>query len=111
MTGQFPDDFRFNRQRGDSLSSRQGQHLYQRFNQFPASQVQRVPHNRRIPPTVVSLGELVGLMYRSDKWQQGKPRIFVHHLETPPQLVCNPAGTQLYIVGGNYRITERGIEG
>jgi hypothetical protein len=28
-----------------------------------------------------------------------------------PRLVCNPEGTQLYLVGGNYRVSARGIEG
>jgi len=32
-------------------------------------------------------------------------------MQTPVQLTCDPRGTQLYIVGGNYRVTERGIEG
>jgi len=32
-------------------------------------------------------------------------------METPPLLACDPSGTQLYVVGGRYRITERGIEG
>ena len=90
---------------------RRGRRLYQRFNQFPADRVQRVACDRRMPPVVVSLGELVGVMYRSDKWQRGQPRVYVHRMRTPPQLASNVAGTQLYIVGGNYRITERGIEG
>lgn len=89
----------------------QGHRLYQRFNQFPSNRVQRIMHNRCIPPAVVSLGELVGVMYRSDKWQRGRPRVYVHRMETPPQLVSNVAGTQLYIVGGDYRVTARGIEG
>ncbi|MEM9091069.1 MAG: hypothetical protein AAGC93_20285 [Cyanobacteria bacterium P01_F01_bin.53] len=89
----------------------QGQGLYCRFNRFSATQVQRIRHDRRMPPAVVSLGELVGLMYRSDKWQQGQPRTYIHRMETPPQLVCDVTGSQLYIVGGNYRVTARGIEG
>jgi hypothetical protein len=32
-------------------------------------------------------------------------------LENPPMLACNAAGTQLYILGGQYRVTRRGIEG
>jgi hypothetical protein len=63
-----------------------------------------------MPPVVVHLGDLVGLIYRSDKWQQGRPRTYIHRLEAPPALVSNVAGTQLYLVGGRYRITARGIE-
>jgi hypothetical protein len=32
-------------------------------------------------------------------------------MDAPPLLACDPRGTQLYIVGGSYRITTRGIEG
>ena len=32
-------------------------------------------------------------------------------LETPAQLTCDVTGTQLYILGGHYRVTRRGIEG
>lgn len=88
-----------------------GAHLYRQFNQFEPSCTRRVQQSRLVPPIVVDLGELVGLIYRSDKWNMGCPRAYIHYLQTPPRLVCNVQGTQLYIVGGNYRITERGIEG
>lgn len=89
----------------------QGASLYQQFNQFAASHIVRVHHSRLIPPVVVELGELVGLIYRSDKWQLGKPRVYIHRMQNPPRLACNIEGTQLYIIGGSYRVTERGIEG
>jgi hypothetical protein len=60
---------------------------------------------------VVELGELVGLVYRSDKGQRGEPRNYIHFMQDPPRLVSNVEGTQLYIVGGSYRVTRRGIEG
>jgi hypothetical protein len=90
---------------------RQGAALYRTFNRFEASHVMKVKHARAIPPVVVELGELVGLMYRSDKWHKGRPQTYVHFMEQPPRLVSNAKGTQLYIVGGSYRVTERGIEG
>jgi hypothetical protein len=65
-----------------------------------------------MPPIVVDLGELVGVMYRSDKGRPaGHPRTYIHRMEDPPRLVSNMEGTQLYIVGGSYRVTPRGIEG
>jgi len=89
----------------------QGVGLYEAFNHFRPSQVVRVRHLRVIPPVVVDLGELVGLMYRSDKGQPGKPLTYIHQMENSPRLVSNIEGTQLYIVGGNYRVTSQGIEG
>ena len=92
-------------------SIQRGIGLYHGFNGFEPSQVVKVHHPRVIPPVVVELGELVGVMYRSDKGQPGQPRTYIHRMENPPRLVSNIEGTQLYIVGGSYKITPRGIEG
>ncbi len=64
-----------------------------------------------MPPVVVHLGELLGLIYRSDKWEAGRPRTYIHRLATPPALVSDVAGRRLYLVGGRYQVTERGVEG
>ena len=88
-----------------------GARLYRTFNRFKPARVVRSRHRRVMPPVVVELGRLTGLMYRSDKWQRGRPRTFIHFMEDPPRLVCDTAGTQLYVVGGRYRVTARGIEG
>jgi hypothetical protein len=88
-----------------------GMGLYHAFNGFEPSHVVKVQHPRVIPPVVVELGELVGVMYRSDKGQPGQPRTYIHRMENPPRLVSNIEGTQLYIVGGSYHVTSQGIEG
>jgi hypothetical protein len=90
---------------------RAGTTMYQEFNGFGPSRVLRIHHPRMIPPVAVDLGDLVGVIYRSDKWQPGRPRAYVHFMQDPPRLVSNSEGTQLYIVGGSYRVTYRGIEG
>lgn len=59
----------------------------------------------------VPLGELLGVIYRSDRLGAGRPRAYIHLMRTPPRLASNPEGTQLYIVGGRYRVTPRGIVG
>lgn len=89
----------------------QGVDLYQAFNGFGPSRVMKIRHSRLIPPVVVEVGELVGLIYRSDKGQPGQPLAYIHRMEHPPRLVSNIEGTQLYVVGGSYRITPQGIEG
>ncbi len=88
-----------------------GTSLYRQFNKFEPSHIEQIHHSRLMPPVVVELGELVGLIYRSDKWQSGRPCPYIHLMQDPPRLVSNVEGTQLYILGGSYRITERGIEG
>jgi hypothetical protein len=89
----------------------QGMALYREFNRFGPSGVVKLAQRRIIPPVVVELGELVGLIYRSDKGQPRRLRTYIHFMEDPPRLVSNAEGSQLYIVGGSYRVTRRGIEG
>jgi len=89
----------------------QGIGLYRTFNRFDPSSIVMIRQSRVIPPVVVELGELVGLIYRSDKDQRGRPQAYIHFMEEPPRLVCNVEGRQLYIVGGSYRVTPQGIEG
>ena len=99
------------RRAGLKQDLRQGLNLYQTFNRFGASQITTIHHSRVMPPIVVQLGELVGLIYRSDKWRAGQPRTYIHFMEGRPRLVSNSEGTQLYMIGGRYRITPQGIEG
>jgi hypothetical protein len=69
-----------------------------------------VRHRRVMPPVVVHLGSLVGVIYRSDRGRCGSPRNYVHFMKEPPALTSSVDGTRLFIVGGNYRVTPRGIE-
>ena len=85
--------------------------LDQRFNQLKPSRFIIVRHPCLIPPVVVGLGELLGLIYRANKGQAGRAHAYIHLMEDPPRLVSNVEGTQLYVVGRNYRVTPRGIEG
>lgn len=64
----------------------------------------------RLP--IVPIGELRGLIYRARRRPGDPARTYVHFFkERQPVLAASPAGTQLYIVGGRYRVTGRGIEG
>ncbi len=73
--------------------------------------VLRVAFPRVIPPVLIQLGDLVGLIYRSNKWQAGDPRTYIHFMQERPRLLCDTGGRQLFLVGGRYRVTRRGIEG
>jgi hypothetical protein len=85
--------------------------LARRFHGYTPARAARVRHTRWIPPVVVGLGDLLGFIYRSDKGRPGRPRNFIHFMRRPAQLASNAQGTQLYVIGGNYRVTPRGIEG
>jgi hypothetical protein len=85
--------------------------LFRRFHCFPESGVMRCPCRRLIPKVLVKLGHLRGLIYSSDRGQPQRHRTYIHFMETPPLLACDPEGRQLYVIGGNYQVTHRGIEG
>jgi len=57
------------------------------------------------------IGRLRGLIYVSDRGGRERPRMFIHFMRRWPRLSCDRSGRQLFIVGGNYRVTPRGIEG
>jgi hypothetical protein len=57
------------------------------------------------------LGRLRALIYVSDRGCRGRPRTFIHFMRRWPRLACDRSGRQLFIIGGNYRVTPRGIEG
>jgi hypothetical protein len=84
--------------------------LFREFHDFASGPSFLCPTRRR-PRVMVRLGRLKGLIYSSDRGQCGRPRTFVHFMETPPVLAANPEGTQLYIIGGRYRVTRKGIVG
>ena len=92
-------------------SVRRAQELFRQFHFFPSRQTTRLPQERAIPEVLAHVGELCGLIYRSDRGQRGQPRTFVHFFKLRPQLTSDAHGKQLYILGGNYRITPRGLEG
>ena len=85
--------------------------LFERFHSFAPPQIVRRPCRRLIPKVLVKLGHLRGVIYSSDKKQCGRPRTFIHFMEAPPLLASDVDGKQLYIVGGDYRVTSKGIEG
>jgi hypothetical protein len=89
----------------------EGTALYETFRGFAPARVRTVRHPRLMPPVVVELGELVGLIYRSDKGRPGRASTYIHRMEDPPLLASDPSGSQLYLIGGSYRVTARGIEG
>jgi hypothetical protein len=85
--------------------------LFMRFHAYAPTRVDRVRTGWQLPSTVVRLGRLVGVIYASDRGSCGRERTFVHFMDDPPVLAADVDGTQLYVLGGCYRVTERGLEG
>ena len=94
----------------DALLSR-AQSKFVEIRHRRPDQVVRSSCDRIIPRVLVQLGELRGVIYASDRSGDGVKRTYIHFMERPPMLACNARGDQLYIIGGGYRVTRRGIEG
>jgi hypothetical protein len=88
-----------------------GSVLYDLFTGCAPDRILKSQTQRVIPPVVVELGDLLGVIYRSAKRGDAEARTYIHFMEDPPLLTTNVEGDQLYVLGGSYRITRRGIEG
>lgn len=63
------------------------------------------------PPVLVRLGDVRGILYRSDKWT-GEPTDYIHETEAPrPELFATPDGERIVILGGDMIATAAGLEG
>lgn len=93
-----------------SLASRAAAKFFE-INHCRADRAGRARCRRLIPPVLVGVGELRALVYAADRGGKGVKRSYIHFMDRPPILACNVAGDQLFIIGGSYRITPRGIEG
>jgi hypothetical protein len=63
-------------------------------------------------PPLKPLGELRGLIYRASRAPGEAPKNYVHFFDQRlPVLAVDATGKRLYILGGKYRVTKRGIEG
>jgi hypothetical protein len=70
----------------------------------------RITRLVRLP--LAPLGELRGVIYRASRAPGEVPKNYVHFFnQRLPVLAADPTGRRLYILGGQYRVTKRGIEG
>lgn len=87
--------------------------LYRRYAGRAPDRVGSALLDGRPPRVLVELGELRALVYRAARGTgaAGRRQSYVHHFETPPRLLADPEGRRLFIAGGRFRVTRRGIEG
>ena len=70
----------------------------------------RITRLVRLP--LAPLGELRGVIYRASRTPGEAPKNYIHFFhQRLPVLAADPTGKRLYILGGQYRVTKRGIEG
>jgi hypothetical protein len=83
---------------------------FRKWHGFDSSRVVRLSGpDRRIPSTLVKLGDVPEFVYRSNKWE-GKPVTYSHKTKRPyPVLATDPQGKYLYLVGGRTKVTADGL--
>jgi hypothetical protein len=93
-----------------------GIQTFKKWHDFSPHRVTRVKAPSRIPRTMVKLGELEAIVYRSDKWAggpdnpKGKHILYEHTTQRPrPMLATDPDGRDVFIVGGKMRVTADGL--
>jgi hypothetical protein len=64
-----------------------------------------------IEPTMTAVGELRGVIYCKPGLPGEAPKNYVHFFKRAPLLAADAMGRRLFIIGGHYRVTPRGIEG
>jgi hypothetical protein len=60
---------------------------------------------------LLRIGRLKAVIYSPDRPGPAGALTYIHFMRTPPVLACNLRRDRLYVLGGRYRVTERGIEG
>lgn len=81
---------------------------FRRFTGTNPTAVDRVP-TPELPPVAFKVGECLGVMYEAVR--DGERDKYLHRFKKKarPHLACSPDGRQLYLLGGAYRFTDRGI--
>lgn len=84
-----------------------GKALYESFSGQEAEVIGKA--NVEVSQVGVVIGTLDAVLYTTVR--DGQTEKYVHHFRAKdkPLLVVSPDGSQMYILGGNYDFTERGI--
>lgn len=79
--------------------------LLESFAERPTKKEQyvKVP---TLPKVGVAFGRVLGIMYQTEDGEN-----FIHRFraKSRPLIVSSPDGKQLFLIGGSYNFTERGI--
>jgi len=83
---------------------------FRKWHEFDATKAKRMKGpSRTIPKTLVKLGDLVSVVYESDKYT-GKRELYEHKTKRPhPVLATDPDGRNVHIIGGKMKVTADGL--
>jgi hypothetical protein len=83
--------------------------MYRTWSELEPGKITRVAAPKRVPRAMAKLGELVSVVYRSDKYD-GKHKLYEHTTRRPrPVLAADPGGRHVFIVGGRMKPTADGL--
>lgn len=82
--------------------------LYERFSGHDPEEIGKV-QIPDLPSVGVAIGEVDGILYTTVR--DGVKEKYIHkfHAKDKPLFVVSPNGKSLFLIGGNYTFTERGI--
>ena len=86
----------------------QAKDLYERFSGHDAEEIGRVKIPD-LPKVGVAIGTVDGLLYSTVRDGVAEKYIHKFHKKDQPLFVVSPDGKSLFLVGGVYTFTERGI--
>lgn len=82
--------------------------LYERFSGHDAEEIGKIKV-RPMPRVGVAIGEVDGILYTTTRDGQREKYIHKFRMRDKPLFVVAPDGKGLFLVGGRYTFTERGI--
>ena len=82
--------------------------LYTRFSGHEAEDIGSVAVDN-LPPVGVAIGDIDGILYSTVRDNVAEKYIHKFRKADRPLFVVAPDGSKLFLVGGNYKFTERGI--
>lgn len=109
MSGGVPPSSRARtRPRSQHAELRKAASLYERFSGHEAEDCGRIKV-RPFPKVGVAIGKIDGVMYTTIR--DGKTEKYIHkfHRGDEPLFVVSPDGRQIFMIGGRFDFTERGI--
>lgn len=112
MSGRVPPSSRAGKRSRSFSASREAirkaADLYERFSGHDAEIIGKI-RTPSVPSVGVAIGELDGVLYTTVR--DGVTEKYIHKFKAKdkPLLVVSPDGAQMFIVGGGYDFTERGI--
>ena len=82
--------------------------LYENFTGHGGEVIAKVPMPI-MPKALAVIGEIDGIMY--DTYRDGKLEKYVHRFskKARPLFCVSPDGSQIFLIGGSYKFTERGV--